>query len=187
MPSAEGLEGIAAEVRVCVLCPLSKRRKNAVPGEGPSDAPVMVVGEAPGANEDQQGRPFVGSAGRNLEDLLSRAGLARSNVFITNVVKCRPPNNRDPLPAEISACSGFLDAQVDLVSPKVIVTLGNFATRYLLGTTEGITRLRGRVHPYRDGIVIVPTFHPSAGLRSGGAVIAEMRADLVRAKRALSG
>jgi DNA polymerase len=105
---------------------------------------------------------------------------------VANTLKCRPPGNRDPLPEETAACRHWLESQIELVQPKVIVTLGNFATRSLLNTTEGITRLRGRVHPFRDGIVLVPTFHPSAALRGGGAVVADMRADLIRAKRALS-
>ncbi len=160
MPSAEGLEGIAAEVRVCVLCPLSKTRKNAVPGEGPSDAPVMVVGEAPGANEDQQGRPFVGSAGRNLEDLLSRAGLARSNVFITNVVKCRPPGNRRPLKGEMDACHPYLRRQLETIKPKFVVLLGDAALKEFFPDSS-LASLHGKPTK-RGGLTFVPMYHPAA-------------------------
>lgn len=177
---------IEAQAKACVACPLAGGRTTVVFSRGDPSADLMFVGEAPGRDEDLEGAPFVGRSGKLLDRLVAEeVGLGRDEYYVANVVKCRPPNNRDPLPAEIAACSSFLDAQVALVEPKVIVTLGNFATRYLLATTEGITRLRGRVHPYKDGIVIVPTFHPSAALRSGGAVVAEMRADLVRAKRAL--
>lgn len=179
---------IEAQAKGCTACPLAGGRTNVVFSRGDNSADLMFVGEGPGRDEDLEGSPFVGRSGQLLDRLVAEEiGLEREEYYVTNVVKCRPPNNRDPLPGEIAACSHFLDAQVAFVSPKVIVTLGNFATRYLLATTEGITRLRGRVHRYKDGIVIVPTFHPSAGLRSGGAVIAEMRADLVRAKRALKG
>ena len=147
----------------------------------------MFVGEAPGRDEDLQGEPFVGRSGKLLDRLIAEEiGLDRTGYYVANTLKCRPPGNRDPLPEETAACRHWLESQIELVQPKVIVTLGNFATRSLLNTTEGITRLRGRVHPFRDGIVLVPTFHPSAALRGGGAVVADMRADLIRAKRALS-
>jgi DNA polymerase len=147
----------------------------------------MIVGEGPGREEDLQGRPFVGRSGQLLDRLLEEeAGLARKQVYIANVVKCRPPGNRDPLPEEISACRPYLDQQVDLIGPRVVLTLGNFATRALLGTTEGISRLRGRSYPFggRDA-VLVPTFHPAAALRGGGEVMAKMRADFVRARQSL--
>lgn len=159
-------------------------------GEGDPNARLMVIGEGPGREEDLQGRPFVGRSGQLLDKLLAEeAGLARSDVYITNVVKCRPPNNRDPLPEEIAACRPYLDRQVELIAPAVIVTLGNFATRALLATSEGITRLRGRTHPWPAGgdVVVVPTFHPAAALRGGGEVVAQMRADFVRARRVLDG
>ena len=147
----------------------------------------MFVGEAPGRDEDLEGAPFVGRSGRLLDRLVhEEMGLRREDYYVANVLKCRPPNNRDPRPEEISACAHFLDAQVAFVGPKVVVALGNFAARYLLQTTERITRLRGRTHQWRDGIVLVPTFHPAAALRAGGSVLTEMRADLVRAKRALA-
>ncbi len=175
----------------CTRCPLAQGRTQVVFGEGDPTAGLMVVGEGPGREEDRQGRPFVGRSGQLLDKLLlEEAGLARSQVYIANVVKCRPPNNRDPLPAEIAACRPYLDEQVALIGPIVILTLGNFASRTLLGTTEGITRLRGRAHPYpgaAGGPVVVPTFHPAAALRGGGEVVARMRADYVRARQTLDG
>ncbi len=157
-------------------------------GEGEPHAGLMVVGEGPGREEDLQGRPFVGRSGQLLDRLLAEeAGLERAEVYIANVVKCRPPDNRDPLPEEIAACRPFLDRQVALIAPRVVLTLGRFATQVLLDTTEGITRLRGRTYPFgAGGAVIVPTFHPAAALRGGGAVVAQMRADFVRARQALT-
>jgi len=148
----------------------------------------MVVGEGPGRDEDLQGRPFVGRSGRLLDRLLvEEAGLARQQVYIANVVKCRPPGNRDPRPEEIAACRPYLDQQLELIGPRVVVTLGNFATRLLLATTEGIHSLRGRVYPFGPaGTVLVPTIHPAAALRGGGEGVAQMRADFVRAKHALA-
>ena len=173
----------------CTLCSLAAGRTTVVFGEGDAHAPLMVVGEGPGRDEDLQGRPFVGRSGQLLDRLLhEEAGLERRQVYIANVVKCRPPNNRDPLPAEIDACRPYLESQIAIIDPVVIVTLGNFASRTLLATTEGITRLRGRSYPYPGGTgraVVVPTFHPAAALRGGGEVLAKMRADLVRARQAL--
>jgi DNA polymerase len=147
----------------------------------------MVVGEGPGREEDLQGRPFVGRSGQLLDRLLAEeAGLRREEVYIANVVKCRPPGNRDPLPEEIAACRPYLDEQVALIQPRVLLTLGNFSTRLLLDTKEGIRRLRGRTYPFGpSGAVLVPTYHPAAALRSGGEVVAQMRADFVRAKQLL--
>jgi uracil-DNA glycosylase len=172
----------------CTRCPLSAGRTQVVFGEGDPNAGVMVVGEGPGREEDLQGRPFVGRSGQLLDKLLlEEAGLERRQVYIANVVKCRPPNNRDPEPDEIAACRPYLDQQVALIRPTVVVTLGNFATRALLATSEGITRLRGRTHPWPGGPgpVVVPTFHPAAALRGGGEVVAKMRADFVRARQTL--
>ena len=148
----------------------------------------MIVGEGPGREEDLQGRPFVGRSGQLLDRLLAEeVGVERSAVYITNVVKCRPPGNRDPLPDEIAACRPFLDAQLEIVKPRVLLTLGNFATKLLLNTTQGIRRVRGHVYPWgSSGTVLVPTYHPAAALRGGGEVLAEMRADFVRAKEVLS-
>jgi DNA polymerase len=137
----------------------------------------MFVGEAPGKNEDLQGEPFVGAAGRLLDSLLEEVGLGRSDVYIANVLKCRPPGNRDPKAEEIDACKGYLREQIRLISPEVVVTLGNFATKLLLNTEVGITRLRGRPHRWWLGAVLVPTFHPAAALRGGDRVTDQMRAD----------
>jgi len=146
----------------------------------------MIVGEGPGRDEDLQGRPFVGRSGQLLDRLLrEELGLERSEVYIGNTVKCRPPGNRDPFPDEIASCRPFLERQLELVDPKVVVTLGNFSTKLLLDTNEGITKVRGRVYPFRRGS-LVPTYHPAAVLRGGGAAEAEMRADLIRAKRAMA-
>jgi DNA polymerase len=159
------LEEIAAEVRVCQLCELARTRTHAVPGEGPERAPIMFIGEGPGLNEDQQGRPFVGAAGKFLSELLDHAGLKREDVFITNVVKCRPPGNRDPLPDEMAACGGYLQRQIDSIDPTVIVTLGRFSmSKWFPG--ERITRIHGQ--PKKVGArTIVPMFHPAAALHQG--------------------
>ncbi len=156
------LEQIADEIRVCTRCELHKTRTKSVPGEGPADARVMLIGEAPGWNEDQQGRPFVGAAGKFLEELLAIAGLSRGDVFITNVVKSRPPGNRDPLPDEIAACAPFLERQIAAIDPDVIVTLGRFSmARWFPG--ERISRIHGQ--PKRVGRrLIVPMYHPAAAL-----------------------
>ena len=149
-------------------------------------AGLMFIGEGPGAEEDAQGLPFVGRSGKLLDRLVAEEmGLTRADFYITNAVRCRPPGNRDPLPVEIEACNPWLETTLRLVAPRVVVTLGNFASKLLLGTREGITRLRGRSYDWRDGAVLVPTYHPAAVLRGGGRVMAEMRADLVRAKLAL--
>jgi DNA polymerase len=186
------VSGVLAEVEKvalgCTLCPLAVGRTQVVFGEGDPHAGLMVVGEGPGREEDLQGRPFVGRSGQLLDKLLAEeAGLGRPEVYIANVVKCRPPNNRDPLPDEIASCRPYLDQQVAAIAPAVVLTLGNFATRALLGTAEGITRLRGRTYPYPgpSKAVVVPTFHPAAALRGGGEVLARMRADFVRARQTL--
>jgi uracil-DNA glycosylase family 4 len=183
------LDDLRADALGCVRCPLAEGRTQVVFGEGDPGADLLVVGEGPGREEDLQGRPFVGRSGQLLDRLLrEEAGLERSQVYIANVVKCRPPDNRDPRPEEIAACRPYLDAQVRLIEPRVVLTLGNFSTKLLLGTTEGIKRVRGRVYPWgTTGAVLVPTFHPAAALRGGGEVVAQMRADLIRAKRALAG
>jgi uracil-DNA glycosylase len=158
-------------------------------GVGDPHADLMFVGEGPGEQEDIQGEPFVGRAGRLLTQLIEGIGLTRDEVYIANVVKCRPPGNRDPEPAEIEACAPWLDRQLQFVRPRVVVTLGNFATKLLLETKDGITKLRGRTFPFtRAGIEaqVLPTLHPAAVLRGGGVRIAEVRADFVRVKRALA-
>lgn len=156
------LEEIDARVRACTDCPLNEGRTHAVPGEGASDARVMFIGEAPGYQEDQQGRPFVGPAGRFLDELLGNIGLKRGDVFIANMIKCRPPNNRDPLPTEVAACTKYLDRQIELLRPDLIVTLGRYAmNRYF--PKESISRVRGKVRT-KDGQRILPLLHPAAAL-----------------------
>lgn len=180
------LAELAAEASVCTKCPLAAGRTQVVFGVGDPDADLMFVGEGPGREEDLKGEPFVGRSGQLLDRLLmEELGFTRDKVRITNVVLCRPPGNRDPLPEEVKTCRPWLERQVELVDPKVIITLGNFATRLMLDTAEGITRLRGRVHEL-GARRVVPTFHPSAALRSGGGdTLSQMRADFVRAKREL--
>lgn len=159
------LSEIAAEVRVCTLCELAQSRTNAVPGAGPDDADVFFIGEGPGWHEDQQGLPFVGASGKFLTELIQRAGLEREQVFITNVVKCRPPGNRDPLPDEMAACSPYLDRQIEAIDPLVIVTLGRFSmSRYF--PNERISRIHGQ--PRKLGRrTVVPMYHPAAALHQG--------------------
>ena len=177
----------------CTRCRLAAGRTQVVFGTGDPHADLMFVGEGPGAQEDQQGLPFVGRSGQLLDRLVAEEmGLTRDSFYIANVVKCRPPDNRDPKPDEIEACRPWLEAQIDLIKPKVIVTLGNFSSKLLLDTKDGITKLRGAVYTYRerpDGgtVRLVPTFHPAAVLRGGGEPMARMRADLVRAKQVLLG
>jgi len=180
------LAELERDALACTRCPLSGGRTNVVFGVGDPNADLMFVGEGPGAQEDLKGEPFVGRSGQLLDKLMAEEiGIGRDRVYIANVVKCRPPGNRDPLPVEITECRPYLEQQIELVDPKVVVTLGNFASKLLLDTADGITKLRGRVYPYGPR-VIVPTFHPSAALRGGGTVVAEMRADFVRAKEQLA-
>lgn len=152
-------------IRTCTLCALSATRTHAVPGEGPLTAEVMCIGEAPGMNEDKQGRPFVGAAGQFLGELLGAAGLTREQVYICNVLKCRPPGNRDPLPNEIDACAEYLDLQIDLVDPLVIVTLGRFSMSKWF-PQQAISRIHGSVKEVDDRFV-VPMYHPAAALHQG--------------------
>jgi uracil-DNA glycosylase len=161
------LERVAAEAATCTRCRLHETRTQVVFGQGNPQADLMFVGEAPGFHEDRQGLPFVGPSGQLLNRLLAGIGLRREDVYICNVVKSRPPRNRDPLPEEIAACRPWLDAQLRLVDPAVVVTLGNFATRTLLETTTGISRLRGRAHRFGDRLLL-PTFHPAAALHAEG-------------------
>ncbi|ABU60108.1 phage SPO1 DNA polymerase-related protein [Roseiflexus castenholzii DSM 13941] len=162
MSAANMLQQIADEVRACTACRLHQSAMRAVPGEGPADAKVMFIGEAPGFHEDRQGRPFVGAAGQFLEELLGLAGLRRSEVFIANVIKHRPPDNRDPLPDEIAACSQFLERQIAALNPLVIVTLGRFSmARWFPG--EKISRIHGQPR-WIEGRMIIPMMHPAAAL-----------------------
>lgn len=155
-------------------------------GMGDPGARLLFVGEGPGAEEDRQGLPFVGRSGKLLDKLLwEELGLTRDACYIANVVKCRPPGNRDPRPEEIEACRPFLDRQIELIDPAVVVTLGKFAAQVLLGSKEGINRLRGREHPFRGGMLI-PTYHPAFVLRGGAEPMAKVRSDLVRAKMVLA-
>ena len=156
------LDEIARLVRQCSDCELGRGRKNAVPGEGSPDADLMIIGEGPGAQEDLLGRPFVGRAGQFLDELLAYIGLKREDVFIANMVKCRPPENRDPLPAEVSACNKYLERQIELLDPLLIVTLGRVSlTRFFPGVS--MTRARGKVRE-KDGRFIYPVMHPAAAL-----------------------
>jgi uracil-DNA glycosylase family 4 len=171
------LDQLRVEAESCTKCRLAESRTNVVFGVGSPDADLMFVGEAPGRNEDLQGEPFVGRAGQLLDQLLAEIGIDRPSVYIANVLKCRPPNNRDPLPDEIECCKGYLREQIRLIRPRVVVTLGNFATKLLLRTSTGITRLRGRSYPWWLDSTLVPTFHPAAALRGGDRVTNAMRDD----------
>ena len=168
--SVDSLEHIAAEIRSCAACPLRQTRTNAAPGEGAERPLVMVIGEGPGADEDATGRPFVGRAGQLLDKMLDSIGLSRnSNCFIANVVKCRPPNNRDPLPEETAACAPFLERQIRLLKPRLILCAGRIAARTLLKTEESVGRLRGRfasVSVADNDFPLLVTYHPSALLRN---------------------
>jgi DNA polymerase len=185
-PAAERREELVAlynEVKDCHRCPLAEHRTNVVFGMGNADADLMFVGEAPGFHEDQQGLPFVGRAGKLLDQLLEEIGLERRrDTFVANVLKSRPPGNRDPLPDEIDACKPYLLRQVELIQPKVICTLGNFSTKLLSGSSQGITRVHGRPHERRVGgldVTLYPLFHPAAALRSP-PVLQQLRDDFRR-------
>ncbi|MEW6605516.1 MAG: uracil-DNA glycosylase [Thermoproteota archaeon] len=171
----DSLEKVAAEVRGCPLCKLSRTRKNAVPGEGQLAAKIMFIGEAPGRSEDEKGRPFVGAAGRILDDLLQKAGIERSQVFITNVVKCRPPNNRVPEEDEVAACRPYLDRQIALIRPKVICILGRTAYASLLGGSS-ITANRGKIVE-KAGQKYFLTYHPAAAIYNK-SLLSSLEADL---------
>ncbi len=192
------LDSIRSQALSCTRCRLSEARTQVVWAGGDLDSDVLFIGEGPGFHEDQQGLPFVGAAGQLLDRLLGEVGLNRSSVAIVNVVKCRPPGNRDPLPDEIEACRPYLEAQLDYMRPDVIVTLGNFATRFIIEQPIGITKARGQLFSYR-GATVVPTFHPAAALRGGSdgglsrmdAIRQDLRAmrsiaEQARARRALS-
>jgi len=168
---AAELEKIAQQVRKCRKCKLGSLRTNAVPGEGSCCARIVFVGEAPGGDEDIQGRPFVGRAGQLLDKIIAAMGLKRSDIFICNILKCRPPGNRDPLPDEIASCVGYLQAQLELIQPEVIVALGAHAARTLLDTNKPIGQLRGKFHEYQMGIgrkpiKLMATYHTAYLLRS---------------------
>ncbi len=180
-PPRVDIEAIRARAMTCTRCRLAEGRTQVVWAAGNLESDVLFIGEAPGFHEDKQGVPFVGAAGQLLDTLLGEIGLDRTRVAIVNVIKCRPPGNRDPLPDEIDACRPYLEAQLAYMNPKVIVTLGNFATRFVLEEPIGITRARGRRY-LRRGATVVPTFHPAAALRGsrfgGMNPIDAIRADL---------
>ena len=183
------LERRAAEWASCERCALAGSRTQVVVGSGEPDADLMFVGEAPGFHEDKQGVPFVGQAGRLLETLLDEIGLSREQVYIANVLKCRPPGNRDPLPAEIESCQGYLYDQIQLIRPRVICTLGNFATKLLSGSPLGITRVRGRAQEHTFGAVTVqlfPIYHPAAALYTP-AMLDMLRSDFAALPALLAG
>lgn len=175
--ASQELQELGTIAAGCTKCRLSEGRTQVVFGVGSATAELMIIGEAPGRNEDLQGEPFVGAAGQLLDRLLGEIGLKRSEVYIANVIKCRPPSNRDPRPDEIDACKGYLRSQLELVDPAVVLTLGNFATRLLLKREVGITRLRGQVYPWWRR-KLVPTFHPAAALRGGDRVLGQMQHDM---------
>ncbi len=164
MNAEEILNQIAAEVAVCTRCPLHKSRKKAVPGEGPANSEIMFIGEGPGFHENEQGRPFVGAAGQFLDQLLARAGLKRSEVWIGNVVKCRPPDNRDPFPEELATCDDYLERQIAAINPKIIVTLGRFSMAKFLPGAK-ISAVHGQMRRVGDRFVIA-MFHPAAALHN---------------------
>lgn len=167
----EALDELARDIAACRRCRLWSFRRNTVPGEGTHRAGVMLIGEAPGYHEDLQGRPFVGDAGRILDRLLTRAGLSRCDVYIGNILKCRPPNNRDPTPAEVQACTPYLRQQLDLLRPQLVVALGRFATAFMAAEAgipfTSISKMRGNpfaVALHGHPTVVVPTYHPAAAL-----------------------
>ena len=168
----EELERIAEDIRNCKRCPLYESRTNAVPGEGDFQRRILMIGEAPGRNEDLQGRPFVGRAGRLLNELLDSIGLTREDVFITNIVKCRPPNNRDPTPEEVKACSPYLERQIQVLRPKIIVTLGRHAWKWVCEhfgiPYESISKAHGKIYRastlFYGVITVVPMYHPAAAI-----------------------
>ncbi|MBV9050568.1 MAG: uracil-DNA glycosylase [Solirubrobacterales bacterium] len=178
----ELLKAVYDEARECVRCPLHETRTTVVFGAGNADADLMFVGEAPGANEDRMGLPFVGQAGKLLDKLLGEIGLERADVFVANVLKCRPPDNRDPHPNEIEACNDYLQRQIELIEPIVICTLGNFATKLLRADSTGISRLHGREEERVIGpraVRLYPLYHPAAALYTP-ATLEALRADFRR-------
>jgi uracil-DNA glycosylase len=185
---ARGLAALAEEVACCTRCPLHQTRTQAVFGAGHPDADLMFVGEAPGFHEDQQGIPFVGQAGKLLERLLAGIGLTRADVYIANVLKSRPPGNRDPLPDEIGSCEGYLFRQIELIQPKVVATLGNFATKLLSGRPQGITRVHGHEQETTLGglrVLLYPLYHPAAALYTP-AMLKVLESDFARLPQLLS-
>ena len=182
------LQEAAHEASTCTRCRLAGGRTQVVYGTGNADANLMFIGEGPGYYEDKQGEPFVGAAGQLLNRMLEEIGVLRADVYIANVIKCRPPGNRDPMPEEVDACTPWLQEQIALIDPRVIVTLGNFATRFMLDKPVSISRVRGQRFPL-EGRTVIPTFHPAAILRGGGessTQMAALRSDFQEIKRALA-
>ncbi len=174
------LEDVAARVRDCTRCELHRTRTQGVPGSGKPDAEIMFIGEAPGWHEDRQGLPFVGAAGQFLNEMLEKIGLNRSDVFITNIVKSRPPGNRDPLPDEIAACSSYLDEQLEIIKPKVVVTLGRFSmSRWFPG--ERVSRIHGQPRQF-GAYMVVPMYHPAAALHQA-SLRATVESDMMKLPR----
>ena len=187
-PFAAPIEQVKAEALTCPKCRLAQTRTNVVWADGNLDSELLFIGEAPGHHEDKQGIPFVGAAGQLLDKLLTEIGLDRTKAAIVNVIKCRPPGNRDPQQDEIDACRPYLEAQLAHMKPTVIVTLGNFATRFILEQQIGITRARGRKYQIR-GATVIPTFHPAAALRGGSfggiSTMDALRQDMALVKEVL--
>lgn len=181
--AADVLGGVASEVRACELCPLHESRKNAVPGDGPADAAVVIVGEAPGANEDERGLPFVGAAGKNLEGLLAMAGLSRADVFITNTVKCRPPANRKPRRDELDSCHPYLRRQLEAVRPRLVVLLGGTALKEFF-PSGSLSSMHGKVARKGD-YQFLPTYHP-ASVMYNRSLTPVLEGDFVQIGRAVS-
>lgn len=184
--STVSFEELRDRALVCTACRLSETRNNVVFGVGDPNARLMLVGEAPGKNEDLQGEPFVGAAGKLLDELLAGIGIEREQVYIGNVLKCRPPGNRDPKEDEIDSCKGYLREQIRMIRPEVVMTLGNFATKLLLPTQMGITRMRGQRFNWWLGATLVPTFHPAAALRGRPQVKEQMEEDFALVAQVLA-
>jgi DNA polymerase len=177
------MQELSAQICACTRCPLHAGRTRAVPGEGPLGALIAFIGEGPGAEEDAQGRPFVGRSGQLLRDAIRAAGLQEQDVFIGNIVKCRPPANRDPLPLEIEACRGYLFAQLALIRPKLLVTVGRLSMEVLIKPGMKISEMRGK-HLLRNGQLVMPIYHPSYVLRNRGTEVEhDFRRDVVVARK----
>lgn len=176
------IELLIRDARACHACALASTRTQVVVGEGSVPSDLMIIGEGPGAREDELGRPFVGRSGRLLDRLVEEElGLSREQIYIANVVKCRPPNNRDPSPSEMDACAPLLDRQIMLVAPRVLLLLGRTAVGRVLRTKSSLSSLRGRPHDL-DGMTVIPTYHPAFVLRGGAARLTEMRVDFARTR-----
>ena len=184
--STSEFDALQERALICTQCGLAETRTSVVFGVGDQSARLMIVGEAPGKYEDLQGEPFVGAAGALLDELLADIDVTRPGVYIANVLKCRPPANRDPRPDEIEACKPYLQDQIRMIEPEVVMTLGNFATKLLLRTETGITRLRGQRYDWWLGATLIPTFHPAAALRGGEKVKDLMREDFELVRQTLS-